>query len=180
MQMKKTLLSILILTLFQHLSIAQNNPKIDSLRTVLKTSKEDTSKVNTLIACVNEYVKNDAGDSAISYGNKVLELSKRINFELGIARGYRGIGLGYRIKKDNKSAIEYFSKALTQDEKIQNKVSKQLSTVNQSFSLPSRDCFKVTCYVRTEYNMPKRTKNQIKFLKSCDRFINLFPQIYKL
>ena len=115
----RTILLVVMLNLFSCLTFAQNKRTIDSLQTALISAKEDTNKVNILIAFVNEYVRsNTSPDSVIGYGNKVLELSNKINYKLGIARGYRGIGLGYKNKFDFQKSYEYFINALKIDEEI--------------------------------------------------------------
>lgn len=85
--MKKKLSYILLLfcMLSKHLAYSQNPaPNIDSLFSVLKTQKDDTSKVATLnaLAFLN---RNSNPDTALHFTNQALALSEKLNFQEGIA-----------------------------------------------------------------------------------------------
>src|SRR5580693_2802152 len=117
--MKRVIVLLILLNVFQHRGFAQIKKKIDSLQTVLLNAKEDSVKVNALIAITNTYNSREMlADSAIVYGNKVIELSMKINFKLGISRGNRGIGLAYKNKAYYPKALKYFDAALKIDIEI--------------------------------------------------------------
>ena len=85
--MKKILLHFLLLlnfSGFQNPKGFAQTPKIDSLKNVLKTAKEDTVKINCLNALAWEVKSNDP-DKAIQYSKGALTLSEKINFKKGIA-----------------------------------------------------------------------------------------------
>ncbi len=59
---------------------------LDSLSTALKTQKEDTAKVNTLLGIVREFINtNPKPDSAMYFGKVALALATKLNYQMGIA-----------------------------------------------------------------------------------------------
>ena len=96
------------------------NPKIDSLLTVLKTTKEDTNKVNTLIELAWEVSSNNP-DSTILLGNEAILLANKINFLKGKAISYGVIGYGYYYKGDYSQTLKNYFAAIKVDEILNNK-----------------------------------------------------------
>jgi len=84
-------LFLITFTSFQN-SKAQNVHTIDSLNTLLKTAKEDTNKVNILIAIGNE-LENTKPDTAVILYSRALEIARKINDGLIIANCYEYLGL---------------------------------------------------------------------------------------
>ena len=85
--LKKILVLWLILLGLYGNIYAQNTNLKDSLRTVFRKTKQDTSTVNALM----EYGKamtEESVDSATFYYQKALSLSKKLNFKPGIYRYY--------------------------------------------------------------------------------------------
>jgi serine phosphatase RsbU (regulator of sigma subunit) len=101
----------IILLLLQH-SIAQT-PHIDSLLTVLKTLKEDTSKSNTLNEITRAYLfeLNDQ-EKANVYIQQQITQAKKINYKKGLAFGYLNSGILYRTTGNYQMAHHYDSEAL--------------------------------------------------------------------
>lgn len=58
--------------------------KIDSLLLLIKISKPDTDKVNTLIALAEEF-KNDNPDTAICFAAEAMAFATKLNYKMGIA-----------------------------------------------------------------------------------------------
>jgi len=114
-----TLLTIILLGINGY---SQNQRKIDSLLTVLKTVKEDTSKVYTLIAISKE--KTNAGEyqEAKNFGEEALSLAEKIGFENGMAASFYRIGIIYALSSDFKQALENDKKALAIYEQLGDKV----------------------------------------------------------
>jgi signal transduction histidine kinase len=106
--------SFLFISIFAiySLSFAQT-PKIDSLLTILKTQKEDTSKVNTLSELTRAYLF-DVNDlqKVGEYGSQQLALSLKLNFRKGIAYGYLNRAIFYRSSGELDSALIYDKKSL--------------------------------------------------------------------
>src|SRR5437762_961283 len=85
--------------------------RIDSLQEVLKTSKPDTTKINTLNALANELSNSDP-DTAISYSNRALQLAKETGWQLGVGKSYHSLGRLYYFKGNYPISLEHYAKAL--------------------------------------------------------------------
>src|ERR1035437_788820 len=86
------LILCLLLCIFHSFSFSQNR-KIDSLRTLLKKDKEDTSKIIDLNAMGWE-LKYSNPDTAIILGNQALSLSEKLSaspIEVLAKAGKKGI-----------------------------------------------------------------------------------------
>ncbi len=107
--MKKILLlltfNIIILTCF-----TQNNT-IDSLLTVLKTAKEDTTKVNVLNKLFLQYEFSD-DVKAKEYLNKAMMLAQKIYYKKGLAITYTYFGYFADDKGNYLNALKTFLTAL--------------------------------------------------------------------
>jgi len=90
---------------------AQSSRASDSLFRILKTAKENTIKVYILSNIAWEYFDSD-NDSAIFYGLKTLELSKKINFKSGEAGSNSDLGVFYQNAGDLKTSLIYYNLAL--------------------------------------------------------------------
>ena len=79
-EMKKIKI-IVFLVFFYSLSFyesyGQNNRLIDSLQTILKSSKEDTSKIKILINISSELKYNADYEHALKYGEEAVTLAKK-------------------------------------------------------------------------------------------------------
>lgn len=85
-----------------HFAYSQNNFKIqiDSLLSVLKDNKEDSSKVTIYHAICKKYYQRDI-DKLIFYNNKIIAISEKINYEKGIGLYYYNCILINTIKSEN-------------------------------------------------------------------------------
>src|ERR1017187_4485722 len=117
----KHILILSAITLLTITSYSQGQKRIDSLLTILKTEKEDSNKVNTLIAICNE--KINLGDylETRKYADEALAVSEKIGFRRGTADSYGYIGWVYEDMSDYSKALEYEQKALTINEELDNK-----------------------------------------------------------
>jgi two-component system NtrC family sensor kinase len=86
----KTYILILISLFASFNMFAQSDSlKIDSLKKVLQTEKEDTTKVNTLNELSYKYIGNsNNGEKAISLANEALKLASTLNFKKGEVIAY--------------------------------------------------------------------------------------------
>jgi len=118
--MKYSNLSLFILLLsIAELSFGQSS-QADSLKAVLESLDEDTSKVSTLIAiCQEEY--NQAPADALLYGNEALDLSERLDYQKGMALANKFIGLCYYFQGDYWKTINYWQQSLISFEAINDK-----------------------------------------------------------
>jgi serine phosphatase RsbU (regulator of sigma subunit) len=101
------------------LSFGQDT-KLDSLKAVLESLKEDTSKVNTLLdICRWEYTL--APEDALFYGNEALDLSKKLQYQRGMALANKNIGLCYYLEGDYWNTIRFWQQSLRSFEAINDK-----------------------------------------------------------
>jgi class 3 adenylate cyclase/tetratricopeptide (TPR) repeat protein len=92
--------------------------KIDSLQILLKKDKEDTNKVNHLNNLCHEYADIGSYDTALYYSNAALELSQKINFQIGVAEAYNGLAILNFQQGNYSRSLEVFLKALKIDEAL--------------------------------------------------------------
>ncbi len=116
MKKQPLLLSILFLFIF---SSAQSSSKLDSLFTILKTAKEDTTKVRVLYNIAKNY-RYTAPDSSIYFGKQALSLNAKLdNITNGIllTNVYLAIGVGYKELSNDNQSLNYYLQALEVAEK---------------------------------------------------------------
>jgi PAS domain S-box-containing protein len=120
-----------LLLLFSDFScIAQtpSNSKIsDSLLTLLKTSKEDTNKVNILNNLFTETLVQGA-DKALPYANQALKLSQLVSYKKGEAKALFNIGTFYKSTKNIDKALELYQKSLEIQQVLGDKT-KEINTI---------------------------------------------------
>ncbi len=117
--MKKISLVCLLFILFTNTnSFAQINLTIDSLLTLIKTSKDDTNKVNNFVNLCNEYKEIENYDKGLQYGIAGVALGKKLNFQKGIAASYKSIGNIYYNEENYDKALENYFASLKIREEI--------------------------------------------------------------
>jgi hypothetical protein len=79
--------------------------RADSLQKVLQTTKQDTTRVNTLNTLASDLLKTSKADSAIALSSSALNLSKKINFTRGEADSYFTLGQAYAGKTRANDAL---------------------------------------------------------------------------
>lgn len=90
---------------------AQDQPKIDSLFQLLRTSKQDTNKVLLLYELSREFFNSDI-DRAEKYSNRALFLSERLDYNKGIAMSYNNLGIINYYKAIYNVALSYHDRSL--------------------------------------------------------------------
>ena len=124
------------LCLFAFLSswhfLAAQNARIDSLKNVLQSQKEDTSKINTLYEIADEF-KSINPDTALYFAKQSLSLGLKLNYLLGIADATLLIGIINGNQGSFNQAIEKCNEALAMYDKIisQNKGADKLYLNNE-------------------------------------------------
>jgi signal transduction histidine kinase len=101
----------LAIILFPHFANAQNN-KIDSLKTVLQTAKDDTNKINILNALASNLIDKGGFDSAMTYASAAKDLAEKTQFKKGIASSYNNTGNVYLKQGDYTKALKNYLQAL--------------------------------------------------------------------
>jgi len=84
---------------------------IDSLKQILKTSVQDTNRVNALNNLANEISRNNP-DTAIIIAGQALSLSQQLKWKKGEALSEYRIGFIYKNKSNNKAALVHCNNAL--------------------------------------------------------------------
>jgi class 3 adenylate cyclase len=93
----------------------------DSLKIVLRGAKEDSNKVNTLIALSRQYMGTEPAD-ALKYSESALALAKKIRYPRGQANALKSIGIAHYMKSDYFEALDFWRQASTVYESIDDKV----------------------------------------------------------
>jgi signal transduction histidine kinase/tetratricopeptide (TPR) repeat protein len=111
---KKSFVFLLFCVCGSPILIAQQktgDKTIDSLIEILPKIKVDTARINTLnlIAAKFNYINPDEG---IVYGNQALLLSKKINWDDGVALSLIILGDNTGIRGNNDSAENYYNQAI--------------------------------------------------------------------
>jgi len=121
--MKKRTIIILFLAYFgiNHVCIAQGQSNIDSLLLVLKTSKDDTDKVNTLKRLAAEYSSSSRYEESKKIGLESLALAKKLGYENGMASALLTIGTAFYSQGDYVIAFEKYKDAVALISKLTDK-----------------------------------------------------------
>jgi tetratricopeptide (TPR) repeat protein len=109
MHLKKLRL-LLLLSLVYSISFAQSIFEADSIRKLIKTDKEDTTKVNHLNKLVDDLQFVWAESEPLI--NEQIQLSKKLNFWRGQARAYLQFSWCYSVLSDHKHATNYCDSAM--------------------------------------------------------------------
>jgi len=119
--MSKLLLGVLLLLCCS--LAAQQKPNIDSMLVVLKNLAEDSTKVNAMNRLSRVYIDTDPV-KGFAYARKSLSLSKKLQWEEGIAKSYYMIGMNYDSNFKYSTALRYYNQALSHahNKKLQSKI----------------------------------------------------------
>jgi tetratricopeptide (TPR) repeat protein/serine phosphatase RsbU (regulator of sigma subunit) len=99
---------ILFLSLSLH--VAAQSP--DSLLNLLKTDKEDTSKLKHLVFLCWSYRSMGSFDTALVYGKQAIALGNTLGYKKGLAKAYSTVGNVYHDQSNYPVALSYYEKAL--------------------------------------------------------------------
>jgi adenylate cyclase len=111
-----------VITLFSFLTqcIAQNT-QIDSIKKVLNVAKEDSLKVNSLLALSKEFF-SASPQEAINYATEAKVLAEKIHYRSGLAYAYKNIGIGYYMQADYVESLGNYDKSLAIFDSLDDKV----------------------------------------------------------
>jgi len=99
---------------------AQDQAKLDSLNQVLNTTKQDTTKIITLLKIGDQY-EYITPDTALLYYQKALKLAKTKKEQKFIAKCFNNIGNIYTDQSNYAKALDYFLQALKIYEELSDK-----------------------------------------------------------
>ncbi|GAA4960200.1 sensor histidine kinase [Algibacter aquimarinus] len=109
--MKYRILSSIFI-LFTFCCFSQNSTKIiDSLKQVISFNPKDSVKIKAY-SDLCWYYRNISTDSALSYGNRALSLSKKIQNKQGEAQAYNDLGILYYGSAEYPKALSLYQKGL--------------------------------------------------------------------
>lgn len=118
---KKELIVIsAFLFLFVNILDAQTN-EIDSLKSILSSIGNDTTRVNTLIQLGSRIFRFQP-DEAIVYSNEAIALAEELDFQKGKAYALKNIGLAFFIKGDYAEVMNYWEQSLHIFQSIEDKL----------------------------------------------------------
>ena len=114
-------IKILLLVFICHFICISQNDNIDTLKSQLKLTTNDTSKIDLLNKISRQFYFNGEVEQIIPYAENALKLAERIKYKKGICMSFKNIGTAYKMFGDNSKAIDYFQKALKISEEIKDK-----------------------------------------------------------
>ncbi len=119
--MKKSVFVFLLIFLTNHsFAQKQGTELIDSLKTKLLSSSEDTSKVRLMGQLSFQYFKFDT-DSGIYFAQEAVQLAEKLQWGLGVAFSYNYMGTNYAVRGNHPKALECFNKSLSKYSEIGDK-----------------------------------------------------------
>lgn len=173
--MKKTYL-IICLLLISTISFSQKSEKqkIDSLKVALNLTKIDTLKIIILNRLSSAHSYSDS-KKCLQYAKMALSLSKKINYERGVASAYTNFATYYFLKSDFPTSINYNYKSLQifenlHDEKGISKANNGLGTIYVEFKN-----YKLAL---SFYNKALKASQEIKDRKSVAIYLNNIGDVY--
>jgi class 3 adenylate cyclase/Tfp pilus assembly protein PilF len=107
--MQKAFLSLIFSFLLLS-ALAQTN-QIDSLKTVIDNSSDDSLKVNNLITLANRMV-NTNPDLTIRYGIQARDLAESLDYKKGLGYAYKSIGMGHYFRAEYVETLVSWQKSL--------------------------------------------------------------------
>ncbi|MES2592149.1 MAG: tetratricopeptide repeat protein [Bacteroidota bacterium] len=147
MNKKLFLLSLFALLVWNSVQARENVPTktIDSLQIVLKTAKQDTLRVNALIAIAGEFAVSNPDTVNVLYEMGLAIIENNLSTATGISRnvfiGYKAlifgnIGDGYETQGNLSKALEYHYKSLKLQEEIQDEqgIATSLNSIGMIYS----------------------------------------------
>jgi tetratricopeptide (TPR) repeat protein len=99
-----------IFLLITSLPVFAQSPKIDSLENLLRKSPSDTNQVNLLVDLAMEYWGSDP-EKTLSYSQKAMTISKKLDYARGEARSHQGIGVYYWQKNNYAASLDNYAKS---------------------------------------------------------------------
>jgi len=114
---------------------AQDQPKADSLKSLLRTDIADTTRLNILNA-LGWQLKYTNPDTAILLSTEALELAEKNGDKKGISNSNGNLGAYNYLKGDYPKALDFYRAALKIDEGLKNKkgIARHLSNIGLVYS----------------------------------------------
>ncbi|MGC4037424.1 MAG: adenylate/guanylate cyclase domain-containing protein [Chitinophagaceae bacterium] len=118
--MKTSIIGLVFFYALTSIGYGQSAP-MDSLKKVLSTMKDDTSKVKLLLKIGIQYRSTDP-QSAVPYTQQAVNLSTQLGYDEGLALGYKFTGLALYDQGKFIDAMDNYNHSLQVFERMTNKV----------------------------------------------------------
>src|SRR5439155_17022916 len=105
-RIKNRIIFLLLLGCCYKTFFAQTDKEIDSLLSILKSSKEDSGKVNTLNALSKRLWRTANSPQGMKYAQDALTLAEKMHFKTGIVDAYKYIGSHYEYQGNYPEALK--------------------------------------------------------------------------
>jgi len=109
--MNKRILISALITLILYGSGYTQTREADSLKLLLRSAKEDTTRVNSLIALSGTLLRSNSGE-ALRYANEAKTLADKLGFRKGQAYALKSIGMGYYFQGNYIETLLYWQQSL--------------------------------------------------------------------
>jgi two-component system NarL family sensor kinase len=117
------LIPFCLIILLINSAIYSQNHVTDSLKSLLRTQKDDSSKAITLNLLSAQLQELGKYDSSLTCANDALALSEKLDFKKGTALALSNTGLVYQDQGNYSKALQYHLKAYEINQKAGNKIS---------------------------------------------------------
>ena len=117
----KIFLLILILSIYSSITLFGQNIKVDSLMISLKSTKNDTARIDAYIGLCDAFSVSNP-DTSVYFGEQGLKIAIKIKYNDGIANCYITIGYVHYIIGRYDKALNYYLKSLKIYEEAGNKI----------------------------------------------------------
>ena len=106
----KSLFCVVLFAVLAHNGFGQVK-EIDSIKSVIRTSNEDTNKVNSLLLLSKKYFSEEPGE-AIRIATQARNLAEKIKSKRGEAYALKNIGIGYYMQGKYLETFEHWNKSM--------------------------------------------------------------------
>ncbi len=167
-------LLIIVLILLKTTLFAQYKTTIDSLKQELTNFDEDTNKVNILLQLGKQY-KQNSSDTSLTYFQKALKLTKKINALSYSSICLENIGSFYTDNGNYTKAIKYYQDALVINKRLKNKsgIAKNFSDIGLIYYYQS-NYDKALYYFEKALKINVDTKNKNAIARTLGNIGNIF------
>ena len=109
---------VIVFSLYSSVITAQDLSRVDSLKALLKTVKEDTGKVNILNVLGERFRYGKENETEIRYVNEAILLAQKINDKKGLVNAYKSLGWYNKSRGNYADALKNFAECLNISIKI--------------------------------------------------------------
>ena len=151
---------------------------VDSLLTVLSNQKDDTSKVQSLLAGAMELYKNSEFQQSVSLSEKALALSKKLEFSIGQAEALFLMARANNKLNKSASALRLFDEAqkIFQDEKRIDRLASLYNNVGIIYKNLGRYSNAVQ-FLSRAYEYYQRLENKINAARALNNLGSVYMRL---